>query len=82
MFIALIIRCNPVKVLLIEDDELLFYYTTPQAKNQAGNAGNAKENTRFSADFLPGACRTGGRRHLVSALKMFKQSSKHGKKAT
>ena len=46
-------------VLLMEGDELLFYYTTPQAKKQAENAGNAKENTIFPADFLPGACRTG-----------------------
>ena len=54
------------KMLLIEDDELLFYYTTPQANNQAENAGNAKKIIdRTSADFLPGACRTGGRRHLV-----------------
>jgi len=45
-------------VLLMEGDELLFYYTTPQAKKQEGNAGNAKEiNDRTSADFLPGACR-------------------------
>ena len=65
MFIALIIRCNPFKVLLIVDDELLFYYTTPQANNQAENAGNARENTRFPADFLPGACRTGGDGVLV-----------------
>jgi len=37
-----------------------FYYTTRQAKKQAGNAGNAREKVIFPADFLPGACRTGG----------------------
>ena len=42
------------------DEESYLYYTTPQAKKQAGNAGKSRENTRFPADFLPGACRTGG----------------------
>jgi hypothetical protein len=41
--------------------ESQLYYTTPQANNQAEDAGNAKEiNDRTPADFLPGACRTGG----------------------
>ena len=42
----------------VEESQL--YYTTPHAKKQAGNAGNAREKVIFSADFLPGACRTGG----------------------
>ena len=42
-------------------EESQLYYTTPQAKKQAENAGNAKEIIdRSTADFLPGACRTGG----------------------
>ena len=49
---------SPFTVLLIENEELLSYYTTPQANNQAENAGNAKEIIdRTSADFLPEACR-------------------------
>ena len=55
--------------------ESQLYYTTPQTKKQAGNAGNAKENTGFPADFLPGACRTGGDDILFrrcESLKMFK----------
>ena len=54
------------------DEESLFYYTTPQTNNQAENAGNigkSRENTIFPADFLPGACRTGGKRRLGSALR-------------
>ena len=48
-------------------EESQLYYTTPQAKKQAGNAGNARGKRRksltvFPADFLPGACRTGARR--------------------
>ena len=47
-------------VLRMEGDTV--YYTTPQAKKQAGNAGNAREKPgiidRTTADFLPGACRT------------------------
>jgi hypothetical protein len=39
-------------------EESQLYYTTPQAKKQAGNAGNAREKVIFPADFLPGACRT------------------------
>jgi hypothetical protein len=43
-------------------EESQLYYTTPQTNNQAENAGNAKEIIdQTSADFLPGACRTGGR---------------------
>ena len=42
------------------DEESQLYYTTSFEKKQAGNAGNARENTIFPADFLPGACRTGG----------------------
>ena len=42
-------------------EESQLYYTTPQTNNQAENAGNVEENTRFPADFLPGACRTGGK---------------------
>ena len=41
-------------------EESQLYYTTPHAKKQAENAGNARENTIFPANFLPGACRTGG----------------------
>jgi len=41
--------------------ESQLYYTTPHAKKQAGNAGNAREIIDcLTADFLPGACRTGG----------------------
>ena len=49
-------------VLLMEGfEESYFEYTTPQANNQAENAGNAKKIIdRTTADFLPGACRTGG----------------------
>ena len=39
----------------VEESQL--YYTTPQANNQAENAGNAREEAIFPADFLPGACR-------------------------
>ena len=35
----------------VEESQL--YYTTPQAKKQAENAGNAKEYAVFPADFLP-----------------------------
>ena len=47
----------------VEESQL--YYTTSFEKKQAENAGNAREKVIFPADFLPGACRTGGRRHLV-----------------
>jgi len=43
----------------VEESQL--YYTTPQEKKQAKNAGNARKKAIFPADFLPGACRTGGR---------------------
>ena len=46
-------------------EESQFYYTTPQAKKQAGNAGNAREKVIFPADFLPGAWRTGAEGVLV-----------------
>jgi len=52
-------------VLLIENEELLSYYTTPQTNNQAKNAGKSRENPIFPADFLPGACRTGGEDKLL-----------------
>ena len=45
-------------VLLMQGvEESRLYYTTPQANNQAENAGKSRENTIFPADFLPGACR-------------------------
>ena len=47
-------------------EESQLYYTTPQPKKQAGNAGNAREKVIFPADFLPGACRTGGEDEVVS----------------
>ena len=42
-------------------EESQLYYTTPHAKKQAENAEKSRENTIFPADFLPGACRTGGK---------------------
>jgi hypothetical protein len=50
-------------------EESQFYYTICFVKKQAENAGKSREKVIFPADFLPGACRTGGRRHLVSALR-------------
>ena len=50
-------------------EESQLYYTTPQANNQAENAGNAREIIdRTTANFLPGACRTGGLRRPGLAL--------------
>ena len=47
-------------------EESQLYYTTPQANNQAENAGKSRGKAIFPADFLPGACRTGGRMRLFS----------------
>ncbi len=33
-----------------------FIIPRPKQKKQEGNAGNARENVIFPADFLPGAC--------------------------
>ena len=58
-----------VMMLRMVDEKLLFYYTMPQAKKQAGNAGNAKEIIdQTSADFLPGACRTGDVRRVLIGI--------------
>jgi len=53
-------KCSVFSTIDGEFEDLQDYYTTPQTNNQAKNAGNAKENTGFPADFLPGACRTEG----------------------